>query len=79
MPLFLSIDVGTSSVKCIVVDEKLNTVKSATIAQDFMQPAPLHTEQDPDMWWDNTKLALKEMFVKLMNKLLHSTDSHIKM
>jgi len=62
MPLFLGIDVGTSSVKCIVVDEKLNTVKSATIAQDFMQPAPLHTEQDPDMWWDNTKLALKEMF-----------------
>ena len=58
---YLGIDVGTSSVKALLVDEEGRVVKTASPEYEFQTPKPLWAETDPSIWWDATQIAIKEL------------------
>ena len=59
--MFLGIDIGTSSVKAIIVDERDHEVASASAPLRVDRPRPLWCEQDPGDWWSATTAALDEL------------------
>jgi xylulokinase len=52
--MFLGIDLGTSSVKAVLVDRKGNLRASASTALTLAHPQPRWSEQDPAAWWQAT-------------------------
>ena len=50
--MFLGLDLGTSSIKALLVDGGQRVLASATRALDLARPAPGHSEQNPEGWWD---------------------------
>lgn len=57
----LGIDLGTSEVKVVLVDESGGVVAHASRALTVSRPHPLWSEQDPAAWWQATKAALGEL------------------
>ncbi|MCB8821423.1 xylulokinase [Microvirga rosea] len=51
MPTYLGIDVGTSAIKAVVIDEQQNVLAEATRPLTVSRPHDLWSEQDPDNWW----------------------------
>ncbi|MDJ1158539.1 xylulokinase [Chelatococcus sp. SYSU_G07232] len=49
--MFLGIDIGTSSVKVVLVDEDERIVASASEPLALSRPRPGFSEQDPENWW----------------------------
>lgn len=64
MNYYLGIDLGTSAVKCILIDETGKV--SATTSQDYpiLQPRPGWVEQRPEDWWTGTKSAIQQLMAK---------------
>lgn len=58
---YLGIDIGTSSVKAVLIDELKKTVAEATIPLSISRPQPLYSEQDPHEWWQATLNAVAEI------------------
>jgi xylulokinase len=56
--MYLGIDVGTSEVKVLLVDEKGGVLASAGSALEVSRPKPRWSEQSPEAWWEATLLAL---------------------
>jgi xylulokinase len=56
--LFLGIDLGTSAVKVVLVDDGQRLVDQASVALAVSRPRPLWSEQDPEDWWRATDTAL---------------------
>ena len=56
--MFLGIDLGTSSVKAVLVDGQQKLVGQASAALDLDRPQPLWSEQDPEAWWTATNTAM---------------------
>ncbi len=56
--LFLGIDVSTTSVKALLMDEQGTVISTAVTEQDFDSPHPLWAEQDPAMWWTHTRRSI---------------------
>lgn len=56
--MWLGIDIGTSGVKAVLVDDAgaVATQAQAPLAVD--RPHPLWSEQDPDDWWAATQVAV---------------------
>jgi len=59
--VYVGIDLGTSSVKVVLVDAEQRTVASATRPLDVQRPRALWSEQDPEAWWCATGEALDEL------------------
>ena len=57
---FLGIDVGTTAVKALVVDEHGSVVGDAEGPQELSVPKPGWSEQNPSDWWDGTVSAVRE-------------------
>jgi len=49
--VFLGLDFGTSSLKALLVDGEQRVVGSASRPLTVQRPAPGHSEQDPEAWW----------------------------
>jgi len=49
--VFLGLDFGTSSLKALLVDGEQRVVGSASRPLAVQRPAPGHSEQDPEAWW----------------------------
>ena len=62
MKQLLGIDVGTSGVKCLLIEENGTIVASATATYPLSTPRPTWSEQDPHHWWEGTLAALRELF-----------------
>ncbi|MEK9773402.1 MAG: xylulokinase [Opitutae bacterium] len=58
---FIGIDVGTSSIKALLVDPTGNVLATSNPEYPFQTPAPLCAETDPDVWWDATCKAIREL------------------
>ncbi|MEE1656295.1 xylulokinase [Microvirga sp. CF3062] len=58
MPHYLGIDVGTSAVKAILVDERQATVAEADVPLAISRPQHLWSEQDPEAWWQAVQSAM---------------------
>ena len=59
--MYLGIDIGTSGVKAILVDEGQQIVDQSTVPLDVSRPKPLWSEQDPRDRWDATTRAVKQL------------------
>jgi xylulokinase len=58
MTSFLGIDIGTSSIKAVLVDERQNILADASVKIEVQRPHPLWSEQDPEDWWQTTLAAV---------------------
>ena len=56
--MFLGIDIGTSSVKAVLVDERESIVAQAAIPLTVARPQPRFAEQDAQDWWLATMAAI---------------------
>ena len=56
--MFLGIDLGTSGVKAILLDEADQIVDQASVPLVVSRPRPLWSEQDPAAWWTATCAAV---------------------
>ncbi len=61
MPHYLGIDVGTSAVKAILVDERQAAVAEADVPLQVSRPHDLWSEQDPETWWEAVQSALDQL------------------
>src|SRR3954463_374158 len=59
--LYLGIDLGTSSVKAVLVDDAGEVRASATSPLQVSHPKPRWSEQDPATWWSATEAAVTEV------------------
>lgn len=59
--MYLGIDIGTSGVKAVLVDEAQNIVDQATAPLVVNRPQPLWSEQNPEGWWEATCAAVKQL------------------
>jgi len=59
--MYLGIDVGTSSVKAIVVDDEGTVVDQASAAVPIDRPQLLWSEQNPSDWWSATNQAVANL------------------
>ena len=49
--MFLGVDLGTSAIKLLVINEINSVLAESKISLDVSRPHPLWSEQNPDQWW----------------------------
>ena len=59
--MYLGIDIGTSSVKAVIVDDKDTVVEQASAPLNVSRPHPGWSEQSPADWWSATQAAVKAL------------------
>src|SRR5260221_12176769 len=59
--MYLGLDIGTSSVKGVLIDDKQKIVASATSALKVSRPEPGWSEQRPEDWWKACNAVVKEL------------------
>ena len=59
MPVFMGIDISTTSAKAIIIDEQGKVLSIGSTAQPISQPQPLWSEQNPADWWDGVVASIK--------------------
>lgn len=67
--MFLGIDIGTSSVKAIVIDEMGQPVTQASAKLPISRPKPLWSEQAPADWWSATNAAIQSLSSDIRRKI----------
>jgi xylulokinase len=58
---WLAIDLGTSSVKVLVISDTGEVISSASHSYPTLQPEPGAAEQDPAAWWAATVQAINDV------------------
>jgi xylulokinase len=61
----MGIDVGTSAVKAVVIDETGAVVDQASAPLTVSRPHPLWSEQNPADWWAATNSAVRDLRLPL--------------
>jgi xylulokinase len=61
----LGIDLGTSSVKALVVDSAGSIVGQGSGEYPILYPQPSHAEQEPEAWWRATLQAVRQAIAAL--------------
>lgn len=61
MTYFLGIDLGTSAVKCILVDAQGQVMASHSVEYPLQQPHPGWAEQQPEVWWRSTANGVRQL------------------
>ncbi len=59
--MYIGIDIGTSEVKAILLADSHQVIGVAGSALDISRPAPGHSEQSPQAWWEATQSALAQL------------------
>jgi xylulokinase len=59
MTALLGIDLGTSAVKAVIVDERGHVLGTGTREIPMEVPEPQRAEQDPAQWWSNAVMAVR--------------------
>lgn len=59
--MYLGIDIGTSEVKALLLNDQHQLVGSASAALDISRPQAGHSEQQPNDWWLATQTALAQL------------------
>lgn len=59
--MFLGIDLGTSSLKAVLVDESERIIAEASEPLTVSRPQPLWSEQNPEDWWQALDRALRRL------------------
>lgn len=61
MDTYIGIDLGTSGVKLLLVDEQGNILKEVSKTYPCIQIKENYSEQNPELWYKSTMEALKEL------------------
>lgn len=56
--MYIGIDLGTSGVKTLLLDEQGELLVARTEPLSMSRPHPLWSEQDPELWWQATDRAM---------------------
>lgn len=59
--MYLGIDLGTSSVKVVLVDDAEHIIADVAEPLSVARPHPLWSEQDPEDWWRGTVAAVEHL------------------
>lgn len=59
--MYLGIDVGTSGIKAVLIDDAGRVVSEARAGLTVSHPHPLWSEQDPSDWWAATNTAVSQL------------------
>src|SRR5262249_4333214 len=59
--MYLGLDIGTSSVKGVLIDEKHKIVATATSPLKVSRPKPGWSEQNPEHWWKACNTVVKAL------------------
>lgn len=59
--MFIGIDLGTSAIKSILLDEDGRLIATASEPLRVSRPAPGFSEQDPESWWNATLAGLDSL------------------
>jgi xylulokinase len=59
--VYLGIDIGTSSVKAVLVDDSAAILAQASESLAVSRPQPGYSEADPDSWWRATVAAVRNL------------------
>lgn len=59
--MYLGIDIGTSAVKAVLVDDAGRVVGESRTPLTVSRPRPLWSEQDPADWWSAVNTAVAEL------------------
>lgn len=59
--MYLGIDIGTSSVKAVLVDEHERIAAQTSAPLTLSRPRWLFAEQDPEAWWQATLQAVSDL------------------
>jgi xylulokinase len=60
----LGIDVSTTGVKALLVDERGRVIASETTGLALSTPRPLWAEQQPEDWWQATSASLRRLLAR---------------
>ncbi len=60
MATYLGLDIGTSSVKALLIDGAQRIVGVGNAPLEVSRPHPLWSEQNPEDWWQGTLAAIAE-------------------
>lgn len=63
-PLILGLDLGTSSVKAMLIDSEGSVISAGNKHYSIDSPHPGWCEQDPAVWWQSVKEVIKELLHK---------------
>lgn len=63
--MYLGLDIGTSAVKALIMDDAGAVVAEAGAALTVSRPKPLWSEQDPADWWRATNSAVRALDPKV--------------
>jgi xylulokinase len=59
--MYLGVDVGTSSVKAVLVDDRATAVGQSSMPLTLSRPQPLWAEQQPEDWWQASVAAIRAL------------------
>jgi len=59
--MYMGIDLGTSGVKIVLIDEGGALIGEAAASLTLSRPQPLWSEQDPEEWWKATRAAVAKI------------------
>ncbi len=59
--MYLGIDIGTSGVKAVIINDAQQVVDQAAAPLSVDRPQPLWSEQDPASWWRATDEAVRKL------------------
>ncbi|HVJ40702.1 MAG TPA: FGGY family carbohydrate kinase, partial [Dongiaceae bacterium] len=59
--MFIGIDIGTSGVKTILVDETQRVLAQSFAPLQVSRPYPMWAEQDPAVWWDAVDRTMQDI------------------
>jgi xylulokinase len=68
MKMFVGIDIGTSGVKALLINEQGNIHASAMVEYPIYTPFPLWSEQEPEDWWKATVEVLRQLVQRAGNE-----------
>ncbi|MDT7838598.1 xylulokinase [Aquabacterium sp. OR-4] len=59
--MYLGIDLGTSELKLLLLDDQHRIVATTGVGLTVQRPQPLWSEQDPDDWWQALELGMQKL------------------
>ena len=59
--MFLGIDLGTSSIKVVLLDNEEKLIDSASVPLTIQHPQPGFSEQNPQEWWQALQHAMQQL------------------
>jgi xylulokinase len=68
--VFLGIDLGTSSLKALLIDDQDRILAQASTSLEVASPHPSWSEQDPEAWWDACTQSVLSLPAHLRREVL---------